>query len=86
MTGSNDPEPRIWRDDMANTQPAEFNVAGKPLKCVVCGAGHFLQAKALVNRWWFLFPEINVLSRRAVTATCMACGHIHWFARPKHLH
>jgi hypothetical protein len=68
---------------MAWSTPGPFEVAGKPLLCVVCKGTQFSTQEILLNTRGMTFFGYDAFNRGATAAVCAACGFVHEFARPQ---
>ena len=61
----------------SESQPIE--VAGRPLRCVVCTNATFWHRRALMHGRGVTFFGFEWASPAADCAVCANCGYVHWF-------
>ena len=59
--------------------PTPFDVAGRALRCVVCGTSTFWHRRAQLHGGAATFFNVEWASPTADCAVCSACGYVHWF-------
>lgn len=61
--------------------PAEYSVAGRPVRCQHCGERIFAIGKALLNSRARTVFDLEWLDPGATILICAECGRIEWFAQ-----
>lgn len=64
---------------MADQDPQSYEIAGRPLRCVVCGHDQFRQRSAQLNTAGASFLGLDWANQSAWCFVCEQCGYIHWF-------
>jgi hypothetical protein len=64
---------------MASKKPTAYEVAGKNLKCLVCGHDQFRRREGQLNTQLASFLNLDWTDKSAECVICDHCGHIHWF-------
>lgn len=64
---------------MADHDPQQYEMAGRPLRCLICGHDHFRQQSAQLNTAGATFLGLDWANRSAWCFVCEKCGYIHWF-------
>jgi hypothetical protein len=54
-------------------------IAGQPLKCLVCGHDRFNQREAQLNTAAATFFNFDWANASGLCVVCDNCGYIHWF-------
>ncbi len=62
------------------TQPSEYSVAGRPVRCPHCGETKFAPGSALLNTRGRTAFNVDWLDPTATILICAECGRIEWFA------
>jgi hypothetical protein len=62
------------------TEPSEYSVAGRPVRCSHCGEGKFVPGKALLNTRVRTAFSVDWADPSATILVCAECGRIEWFA------
>ena len=60
-------------------QLRQIEVAGKPLRCVVCDYDWFYTARAQLNSAVATFFNLDWTNPTADCYICARCDYIHWF-------
>jgi predicted nucleic-acid-binding Zn-ribbon protein len=60
-------------------EPETVEVAGRSLKCLVCGHDRFDQREGQLNTAGMSFMGLDWANESAICAICANCGYIHWF-------
>jgi hypothetical protein len=60
--------------------PAEFTVAGRPVRCPHCGETKFVPDNALLNTRVRSALNADWLDPGATILICAECGRVEWFA------
>ena len=63
------------------SEPSEFSIAGRTVKCPHCGETKFMPSPALVNTRAATFFNVDWTDSAATVLTCAECGRIEWFVR-----
>jgi DNA-directed RNA polymerase subunit RPC12/RpoP len=63
------------------TQPGEFAVAGRPVRCPHCGERKFAPGSALLNTRTLSLFNVDWADPSASILVCAECGRIEWFAQ-----
>jgi hypothetical protein len=72
---------RLWP---ANTgSRAELSIAGKKLECTHCKQTKFQKREGILTTSWVAFFHFSCWNLSAACYTCVNCGHVEWFVRPK---
>ena len=61
------------------TQPAEYTVAGRPVRCAHCGERQFAPGSALLNSRSRTVFNVDWADPMASILICAECGRIEWF-------
>ena len=56
-----------------------YEVAGKKLRCQICGHEQFWTREAQLNTAAATFFNVDWLNKPALCFICDQCGFIHWF-------
>ena len=64
---------------MSTQESMSYDVAGKTLKCLVCGHDEFSKREAQLNTAIASFFNLDWANRSALCCVCERCGYIHWF-------
>ena len=64
---------------MSQEETKSYEVAGKVLRCLVCGHEEFARRDAQLNTAMASFFNLDWANKSAVCFVCDRCGHIHWF-------
>jgi len=72
---------RAFKED---TQPTEYEVAGKPVQCPHCGERAFVPGSALLNTRVRSAFNIDWTDPQAHLLFCVEWGRIEWFAYEPH--
>jgi hypothetical protein len=62
------------------TEPSEYSVAGRPVRCPHCGERKFAPASALLNTRARSAFNVDWADPSASILICAECGRIEWFA------
>jgi DNA-directed RNA polymerase subunit RPC12/RpoP len=62
------------------TEPSEYSVAGRPVRCPHCGEGKFAPASALLNTRGLSAFNLDWADPSATILVCAECGRIEWYA------
>jgi DNA-directed RNA polymerase subunit RPC12/RpoP len=62
------------------SEPGEYQLAGRPVRCPHCGHQRFVSGHALLNTAGRTFFNMDYLDPSATTLVCAECGRIEWFA------
>ena len=62
--------------------PAEFSVAGRPVRCAHCGDTKFAQGDALLNTRMRSAFNVDWADPAAIILVCAECGRVEWFVNP----
>ena len=60
-------------------EPVPVQIAGKPLRCEICGHDAFWRREAQLNTAVATFFNFDWANATAVCYVCDGCGYIHWF-------
>jgi hypothetical protein len=60
-------------------EPEEVEIAGRSLKCEMCGGHRFWQREAQLNTAVATFFNFDWANASAVCIVCDSCGYIYWF-------
>lgn len=66
---------------MEGTQPSEYAIAGRRLRCPHCGHEKFTPGRALLNTAGRTFFNLDWTDPSATILVCSECGRIEWFAQ-----
>ena len=55
-------------------------VAGRPLRCLLCGGDSFWRRKVMFNTRELTFFGLDWADKQGESAACRACGYVHSFA------
>jgi len=61
--------------------PAEYRLAGRPVKCPHCEHQRFVSGRALLNTAGREAFGVAWADPSATTLVCAECGRIEWFAQ-----
>ena len=61
------------------TQPREYSVAGRPVRCPHCGEGKFAPGSALLNTRARSAFNVDWADPSATILICAECGRIEWY-------
>ena len=61
-------------------EPAEYSVAGRPVRCPHCGERKFAPGSALLNKRGTTAFGLDWTDRSASLLICAECSRIEWFA------
>lgn len=61
------------------SEPREYSVAGRPVRCPHCGEGKFAPASALLNTRARSAFNLDWADPSATILVCAECGRIEWF-------
>jgi hypothetical protein len=61
--------------------PAEYSVAGRPVRCPHCGERKFAPSSALLNSRVRSAMNLDWIDPTASILICVECGRIEWFAQ-----
>jgi hypothetical protein len=62
------------------TEPSEYSVAGRPVRCPHCGERKFAPGSALLNTRSRSAFNVDWADPSASILICAECGRIEWFA------
>jgi len=62
------------------TEPSEYSVAGRPIRCPHCGEKKFAPGSALLNSRGRTAFNLDWLDPSATILVCVECGRIEWYA------
>ncbi|MGH9309552.1 MAG: hypothetical protein ACRD1U_09270 [Vicinamibacterales bacterium] len=62
------------------TQPGEYSIAGRPIRCPHCGERKFALGSALLNTRVRSAFNVDWTDPSATTLVCAECGRIEWYA------
>ena len=62
------------------TEPSEYSVAGRPVRCSHCGERKFAPGSALLNSRSRTVFKVDWADPSASILICAECGRIEWFA------
>ncbi len=65
----------------AGTEPSEYSVAGRPVRCPHCGERKFAPGSALLNSRSRTVFNVDWADPSASILICAECGRIEWFAQ-----
>lgn len=54
-------------------------VAGRQLRCLVCGHATFRERRGQMSGRFMSFVDLEWLQPSATCYVCAGCGHVHWF-------
>jgi len=60
-------------------EPEQVDVAGKALKCLVCGHDRFTRREAQLNTAGMTLFKLDWANVSGECIVCPNCGFIHWF-------
>ena len=60
-------------------EPEQVEIAGKTLKCLVCGHDRFNKREAQLNTVGMTFLKLDWANASGLCVVCGNCGFIHWF-------
>jgi predicted nucleic-acid-binding Zn-ribbon protein len=63
------------------TEPSEYMVAGRPVKCAHCGERKFAEGSALLNTRARSAFNVDWADPSATILICAECGRIEWYAK-----
>jgi uncharacterized protein len=63
------------------TEPSEYSVAGRPVRCPHCEHTKFGSGRALLNTAGRTFFNLDWTDPSATILVCSECGRIEWFAQ-----
>ena len=63
------------------TEPSEYTIAGKTVRCPHCGHQKFTPGHALLNTKGRTFFNMDWADPSAATLVCADCSRIEWFAQ-----
>ena len=63
------------------TEPAEYTVAGRTVRCPHCQHTKFAPGRALLNTAGRTFFNLDWTDPSATILVCSECGRIEWFAQ-----
>ena len=63
------------------TQPCEYSVAGRTVRCPHCTHTKFAPGSALLNTAGRTFFNLDWTDPSATILICSECGRIEWFAQ-----
>ena len=63
------------------TQPREYTIAGRPIRCPHCGERTFIPGSALLNTAGATLVNLDWLNPSATILICSECSRIEWFAQ-----
>jgi DNA-directed RNA polymerase subunit RPC12/RpoP len=66
---------------MEGTQPQEYAVGPKRVRCPHCGHDKFTPGRALLNTAGRTFFNLDWTDPSAAILVCAECGRIEWFAQ-----
>lgn len=64
----------------AGTEPIEYSVAGRPVRCPHCGEGKFAPGSALLNTRGRTAFNLDWMDPETTILACAECGRIEWYA------
>ncbi|MFZ5865931.1 MAG: hypothetical protein ACOYXY_08640 [Thermodesulfobacteriota bacterium] len=67
----------MGRSSKPEAEAAE--VAGRALKCLICGHDRFNKREALLNTASMTFFNLDWANASGMCMVCDNCGFIHWF-------
>jgi hypothetical protein len=62
------------------TEPAEYSVAGRPVRCPHCAGAKFAPGSALLNTRGRTAFNVDWADPSASILVCAECGRIEWYA------
>jgi DNA-directed RNA polymerase subunit RPC12/RpoP len=62
------------------TEPTEYSVAGRPVRCPHCGERKFAPGSALLNTRGRTAFNLDWFDPSATILICAECGRIEWYA------
>jgi hypothetical protein len=62
------------------TEPSEYSIAGRPVRCPHCGEGKFAPGSALLNTRGRSAFNLDWADPEATILVCAECGRIEWYA------
>jgi hypothetical protein len=62
------------------SEPSEYSVAGRPVRCPHCGQGKFAPGSALLNTRGRTALNVDWADPSARILICAECGRIEWYA------
>ena len=68
---------RVFKE---GTEPSEYSVAGRPVRCPHCGESRFAPGHALLNTRGRTAFNLDWLDPSAWILVCAECGRIEWYA------
>jgi hypothetical protein len=63
------------------TEPREYSVAERPVRCPHCGERKFAPGSALLNTRGLTVFNLDWADPSASILVCAECGRIEWFVR-----
>ena len=60
-------------------EPEGVEIAGRPLKCEMCGGTQFWRREAQLNTSVATFFNFDWANASALCLVCDECGYIYWF-------
>ena len=62
------------------TEPAEYSVGDRPVRCPHCGESRFAVGDALLNTRGATLLNLDWVNPSATILVCAECGRIEWYA------
>jgi len=62
------------------TEPREYAIAGRAVRCPHCGETTFAPGRALLNTPGLTFIGLDWAESSATILVCAECGRIEWYA------
>jgi hypothetical protein len=62
------------------TEPREYSLGGRPVRCPHCREGKFVPGTALLNTRGATFLNFDWANAAATILVCAECGRIEWYA------
>ncbi|MBK7908304.1 MAG: DNA-binding protein [Gemmatimonadetes bacterium] len=59
--------------------PRRYQVAGRALKCPMCGHDHFARGEAQLHSMGMTFVGLEWAQKEATTLACAQCSRVEWF-------
>jgi predicted nucleic-acid-binding Zn-ribbon protein len=67
-------------DIFGKEEPEAVEVAGQPLRCLICRNASFYRRSAQLHGRVATFFNLEWTSPTCTCVICSECGYVHWFA------